>query len=167
MINRKARIFRASFSIFVRLYDKCMTKQNENRAADICNAVSVRSEADSNRCIRFCRPLPSHSAIRPIYSIPRAGTTQTQPFHCLGNSMRDGMRDFVSSPGGNLSGSPPFCSCRPESSLPRGSPTAGSHGARGKFGTSGVQIYKHFPILQNLSETLRDFLAPHPLFGKI
>lgn len=25
----------------------------------------VRSEADSNRCRRFCRPLPSHSAIRP------------------------------------------------------------------------------------------------------
>lgn len=45
MINRKARIFRASFSIFVRLYDKCMTKQNENRVADIYNAVSVRSEA--------------------------------------------------------------------------------------------------------------------------
>ncbi len=43
-----------------------MTKQKENRVADICNAVSVRSEADSNRCIRFCRPLPSHSAIRPF-----------------------------------------------------------------------------------------------------
>ena len=43
-----------------------MTKQNENRVVDICNAVSVRSEADSNRCIRFCRPLPSHSAIRPF-----------------------------------------------------------------------------------------------------
>ena len=26
---------------------------------------SSRSEADSNRCTRFCRPLPSHSAIRP------------------------------------------------------------------------------------------------------
>lgn len=24
-----------------------------------------RSEADSNRCTRFCRPLPNHSAIRP------------------------------------------------------------------------------------------------------
>ena len=42
-----------------------MTKQNENRVIDIYNAVSVRSEADSNRCTRFCRPLPSHSAIRP------------------------------------------------------------------------------------------------------
>ena len=51
------------------MYDKCMTKQNENRVADICNAVSVRSEADSNRCTRFCRPLPSHSAIRPY--VPR------------------------------------------------------------------------------------------------
>lgn len=28
---------------------------------------SLRSEADSNRCTRFCRPLPSHSAIRPIF----------------------------------------------------------------------------------------------------
>ena len=27
----------------------------------------LRSEADSNRCTRFCRPLPSHSAIRPIF----------------------------------------------------------------------------------------------------
>ena len=50
----------------IHMYDKCMTKQNENRVAGIYNAVSVRSEADSNRCIRFCRPLPSHSAIRPF-----------------------------------------------------------------------------------------------------
>ena len=49
----------------IHMYDKCMTKQNENRVAGIYNAVSVRSEADSNRCTRFCRPLPSHSAIRP------------------------------------------------------------------------------------------------------
>ena len=28
-----------------------------------------RSEADSNRCTRFCRPLPSHSAIRPFSPI--------------------------------------------------------------------------------------------------
>ena len=27
---------------------------------------ALRSEADSNRCTRFCRPLPSHSAIRPF-----------------------------------------------------------------------------------------------------
>lgn len=47
MINRKARTKDASFSIFVRLYDKCMTKQNENRVVDIYNAVSVRSEADA------------------------------------------------------------------------------------------------------------------------
>jgi hypothetical protein len=25
-----------------------------------------RSRADSNRCTRFCRPLPSHSATRPV-----------------------------------------------------------------------------------------------------
>ena len=49
----------------IHMYDKCMTKQKGNRVVDIYNAVSVRSEADSNRCTRFCRPLPSHSAIRP------------------------------------------------------------------------------------------------------
>lgn len=42
-------------------------RTKENRVADIYNAVSVRSEADSNRCTRFCRPLPSHSAIRPFF----------------------------------------------------------------------------------------------------
>lgn len=56
-----------SFSIEIsHMYDKCMTKQNENRVVDAYNAVSARSEADSNRCTRFCRPLPSHSAIRPF-----------------------------------------------------------------------------------------------------
>ncbi len=29
--------------------------------------IFKRSEADSNRCTRFCRPLPSHSAIRPSF----------------------------------------------------------------------------------------------------
>ena len=43
-----------------------MTKQKKNSVRVISNAVLVRSEADSNRCIRFCRPLPSHSAIRPF-----------------------------------------------------------------------------------------------------
>ncbi len=47
------------------MYDKCMTKQNENRVVDIYNAVSVRSEADSNRCSSFCRAVPNRSAIRP------------------------------------------------------------------------------------------------------
>ena len=60
----------------------CMTKQNENRVADIYNAVSVRSEADSNRCTRFCRPLPSHSAIRPVSS-SRTPATLPQPFTLL------------------------------------------------------------------------------------
>ena len=54
-----------------------MTKQNGNRVVDIYNAVSARSEADSNRCTRFCRPLPSHSAIRPTRSIP-CGRLQLQ-----------------------------------------------------------------------------------------
>ena len=43
--------------IFVRRYYKCMTKQNKNSVRDYSNAVLVRSEADSNRCRRFCRPL--------------------------------------------------------------------------------------------------------------
>ena len=43
-----------------------MTKEKKNSVRVISNAVLVRSEADSNRCIRFCRPLPSHSAIRPF-----------------------------------------------------------------------------------------------------
>ena len=46
-----------------------MTNQKENSAVDNYSAVLVRSEADSNRCTRFCRPLPSHSAIRPY--VPR------------------------------------------------------------------------------------------------
>ena len=29
--------------------------------------LTLRSRADSNRCRRFCRPLPSHSATRPFY----------------------------------------------------------------------------------------------------
>ena len=44
----------------------CRTIQTENRVADYCNAVLVRSEAESNRCTRFCRPLPNRSAIRPF-----------------------------------------------------------------------------------------------------
>ncbi len=42
-----------------------MTNQKENRVVVIYNAVLVRSEAESNRCTRFCRPLPNRSAIRP------------------------------------------------------------------------------------------------------
>ncbi len=30
-------------------------------------AFLLRHRADSNRCTRFCRPLPSHSATMPIY----------------------------------------------------------------------------------------------------
>ena len=43
--------------IFVQRYYKCMTNQNKNSVRDSSNAVLVRSEADSNRCRRFCRPL--------------------------------------------------------------------------------------------------------------
>ena len=45
----------------------CRTNQNQNPVVDYYNGVLVRSEADSNRCTRFCRPLPSHSAIRPLF----------------------------------------------------------------------------------------------------
>lgn len=46
-------------------------KQIDNRkdsVAVIYNAVFVRSEADSNRCMWFCRPVPNPSAIRPFRS---------------------------------------------------------------------------------------------------
>ena len=74
----------------IHMYDKCMTKQKGNRVVDIYNAVSVRSEADSNRCTRFCRPLPSHSAIRPssfplrpLYTNLTLSALST-PFHTTG-----------------------------------------------------------------------------------
>ncbi len=45
---------------------------------------SVRSEADSNRCTRFCRPLPRHSAIRPLLShfpsLTQGERTNCRPF---------------------------------------------------------------------------------------
>ena len=40
------------------------TKTDDLKSSALQN---LRSEADSNRCTRFCRPLPSHSAIRPFY----------------------------------------------------------------------------------------------------
>ena len=39
--------------------------KNKNPLRTVVQKGFVRSEADSNRCTRFCRPLPSHSAIRP------------------------------------------------------------------------------------------------------
>jgi hypothetical protein len=30
-------------------------------------AIHLRFRADSNRCKRFCRPLPSHSATKPYH----------------------------------------------------------------------------------------------------
>ncbi len=33
----------------------------------------MRSVADSNRRTRFCRPLPNHSANRPLYGFSRFG----------------------------------------------------------------------------------------------
>ena len=67
-------------------------RTKENRVADIYNAVSMRSEADSNRCTRFCRPLPSHSAIRPFLS-------RNAPF----SFSLQHLRDFLS-PLGSFSG---------------------------------------------------------------
>ena len=48
-------------------YYKCMTKQNKNSVRDYSNAVLVRSEADSNRCRRFCRPLVKPLAHQTVY----------------------------------------------------------------------------------------------------
>lgn len=45
-----------------------------------------RSEADSNRCTRFCRPLPSHSAIRPLISVPRPSDAPLS--HSAGSLLR-------------------------------------------------------------------------------
>ena len=104
------------------MYDKCMTKQKENRVAGIYNAVSVRSEADSNRCIRFCRPLPSHSAIRPI------PVSRLPVSHKL---------------------TQPSSRFRPLPAKVRLGPS----------GSSGVQIYKHFPKNQNFRPTF-SFLSP-------
>jgi hypothetical protein len=40
--------------------------RNGNKKSPACGAfLGLRSEPDSNRCKRFCRPVPSHSAIRP------------------------------------------------------------------------------------------------------
>ena len=46
--------------------DLCRQKKNAQlHDSHIVERFISRSEADSNRCTRFCRPLPSHSAIRP------------------------------------------------------------------------------------------------------
>ena len=80
----------------------------------------LRSEADSNRCTRFCRPLPSHSAIRPY--VPRQVP------------VRLSFRNYKSVASG--------LHAAPETS--------------DLFsGASGVQIYKHFSFLQNLSGNFR------------
>ena len=62
------------------MYDKCMTIKNKNTAAIACNGVLVRSEADSNRCTRFCRPLATRPSdhfsfpIRPAQTAVRAAS---------------------------------------------------------------------------------------------
>src|SRR5258708_40238731 len=41
-------------------------KSGQNGIHPILSALSPRFRADSNRCRRFCRPLPSHSATKPF-----------------------------------------------------------------------------------------------------
>ena len=69
--------------------------RNENTAVVIHSGVFVRSEADSNRCTRFCRPLPSHSAIRPFFCF-RSGLRQTAFFGWLSGPFRVRLRRFES-----------------------------------------------------------------------
>ena len=122
----------------IHMYDKCMTKQKENRVVDIYNAVSVRSEADSNRCIRFCRPLPSHSAIRPFYIL----TETLIPSLCI-TLISLHLLPPVLPP------APPASSSALSSQPIRCRPQA--------IPVSRVQIYKVFSIPQNFSPSLRDF----------
>ncbi len=53
----------------------CANEKNEERLT----LLVPRSEADSNRCTRFCRPLPSHSAIRPTTIQTNTAATLTGP----------------------------------------------------------------------------------------
>ena len=46
---------------------KYRTKQKKNSVRVISNAVLVRSEADSNRCRRFCRPVTKPLIHRTIF----------------------------------------------------------------------------------------------------
>ena len=48
-------------------------------------SVKARSEADSNRCRRFCRPQPSHSAIRPF---PVQGNAKIKLTFDISNKMK-------------------------------------------------------------------------------
>ena len=40
--------------------------ENENPLYSVVEGVFLRCEAESNRCTRFCRPVPNRSAIAPI-----------------------------------------------------------------------------------------------------
>ena len=51
-----------SFDLASKLSASGMTKPHRYRDEAF---LSMRSVADSNRCTRFCRPLPNHSANRP------------------------------------------------------------------------------------------------------
>ncbi len=51
------------------LYAKMGKLKNRTPLLSESSVFVLRSRADSNRCKRFCRPLPSHSATRPGNSI--------------------------------------------------------------------------------------------------
>ena len=119
-------------------------RTKENRVADIYNAVSVRSEADSNRCTRFCRPLPSHSAIRPFLSrnAPFSFSLQhlQDPRHLLQH-----LRDFLS-PLGSFSGP-----LRISLGLPSG-----------RLRVVSVRKYTHFSDICKTYSQLYAFSASNP-----
>ena len=65
---------------------------NKNPSFASLRGILLRSVADSNRRTRFCRPMPSHSANRPFFSVdayPPAGGQPTIFFcRCLSASWR-------------------------------------------------------------------------------
>lgn len=123
-------------------------RTKENRVADTYNAVSVRSEADSNRCTRFCRPLPSHSAIRPFlsrnapfsFSLQHLRDPLKPPRHLLQH-----LRDFLS-PLGSFSGP-----LRISLGLPSG-----------RLRVVSVRKYTHFSDICKTYSQLYAFSASNP-----
>ena len=67
--------------------DNLLTKSDKEKSQttnyQLFAILKARSEADSNRCTRFCRPLPSHSAIRPNRRSFPYPNTSANP-HCSG-----------------------------------------------------------------------------------
>ena len=124
-------------------------RTKENRVADIYNAASVRSEADSNRCTRFCRPLPSHSAIRPFLS-------RNAPFSFSLQHLQDPLKP----PGTFSSTSGTFSAPLAPSQAPSGYRSGSPRGGSGSFRFANIHT---FPISAKLIRNFTHFPPPtHP-----